>query len=201
MQRRILAYGLSCLSTVYDLPPDAPTEPRNLAENPVFPSREQLKSPGIRLAELPFIAPPPKNAGGLQQLQSEGKAPSPGILRRYNYWRMSKRIVSIPFSMFATGFSMLDLSVFVIVTDAGGITIGVFGTFGTNALAAYFLHHSLDAAVLGIVPKDLPLWLCLVGLAIFYLTTYFFVRFLKKKRLCKTVGSAHSRRKTLLRSR
>jgi len=176
-----VAYGLSCLSTVYDISPDVPAVPRDLAENPVFPSSEQLKSPGIRLAELPFIAPPPKNVGGLQQLQSEGKAPSPGILRRYNYWMMSKRIVSIPFSMFATGFAMVVLSVFVIVTDVGGITIGLFRTFGTNALAAYFLHHSLEAAVLGIVPKDSPLWWCLVGLTIFYLTTYFFVRFLEKQ--------------------
>jgi predicted acyltransferase len=178
-----VAYGLSCLSTVYDVAPDAPPSIRDLAESPVFPTREQFKSPGIHLAEPPFVAPPPKNAGGLQQLESIGKAPVPPRLRRYNYWMMSKRIVSIPFALFATGFAMAVLAAFVVLTDMAGVTIGLFRTFGTNALAAYFLHHSLEAAVLGIVPKDSPLWWCLIGFAIFYLTTYGFIRFLEKQRV------------------
>ena len=177
-----VAYGLSCLSTVYDIPPETPPVPRDLAESPVFPTSEQLKT-GIRLVEPPFIAPPPKNTGDLERRTAEGTAPTPPRLRRYNYWMMSKRLVSIPFSLFATGFSMAILAVFVVVTDIGGISVGLFRTFGTNALAAYYLHHSLEAAVLGIVPKDSPLWWCLTGLAIFYLTTYFFLRFLEKQRV------------------
>jgi predicted acyltransferase len=96
---------------------------------------------------------------------------------------MSKRIVSIPFSLFATGFSMTLLAGFVVFADIGGISIGLFRTFGTNALAAYVLHHPLAVAVLGIVPTDAPLWWCLIGLAMFYGTTYIFVRFLEKQRV------------------
>ncbi len=176
-------YGLSCISTVYDVPPDTPSTPRDIAESPVFPSREQLDNHKITLAEPPFVAPPPKNIAELQQLEAAGKAPSPPRLRRYNYWMISKRIVSMPFSLFATGFSMASLAVFVLLTDIGGVTIGLFRTFGTNALAAYFLHHAIEVAVHGIVPRDAPLWWCLVGLAGFYLTTYLFVRFLEKQKV------------------
>lgn len=179
-----LGYGLSCLSTLYDVPPDTPSNPRDLAGNPVFPSQAQWRNSSLKLAEPPFVAPPPRNAGDLKKLEEQGQAPSSPRLRPLNYWMISVRMVSMPFALFAIGFSMLTLTLFMVLTDLGGLTIGLFRTFGTNALAAYFLHHSIEVAVHGIVPKkDAPLWWCLVGLVIFYATTYGFVRYLEKQRI------------------
>ena len=100
-----------------------------------------------------------------------------------NYWMISKREVTVPFVLCASGFAMVVLAGFVVLTDMGGIKIGLFRTFGTNALAAYFLHHSIEIAVHGITPGDSPLWWCLVALGIFYLTTYAFVRYLEKQNI------------------
>jgi predicted acyltransferase len=156
-------YGLSCLTTLYDVPRGAGTSSERLAESPVFPTREQLDTHELGLAEPPFFAPPPPER------------------RRLNYWMMSKRVVTTTFALFASGFSMAVLALFVIVSDIGGASLGLLRTFGQNPLAAYFLHHPIEVAVLGIVPNESPLWWCLVGLAIFYATTYTFVRFLEKQ--------------------
>lgn len=179
-----LAWGLSCISTAYDVPPDTPSNPRDIADNPVFPSSEQLEASPIGLAPPPFVAPPPRNAGILKQREEEGWAPDPPRLRPYNYWMMSKRIVTTPFALFSIGFSTFTLALFVVLSDIGGLKIGLFRTFGSNALAAYFLHHFIEHAVLdGIVPDDSPLWWALCGLVIFYIWTYMFVRFLEKQKV------------------
>lgn len=180
------AYGLSCLSTAYDVPSSTPERPRALAENPVWPSAEQLKS--VKLAQFPlFVAPPPRTAGELNELNAAAeeakKPPLPDVIRPMNYWMISKREVTIPFAMCAAGFAMVVLAGFVLLTDVGGIKIGLFRTFGTNALAAYFLHHSIEIAVRQITPEDSPLWWCLVALGIFYLTTYTFIRYLEKQNI------------------
>jgi predicted acyltransferase len=156
-------YGLSCLTTLYDVPEGTAVTGDKLAASPVFPTREQLDTHTLRPAEPPFVAPPPPEH------------------RRLNYWMMSKRIVTTSFALFASGFSMASLALFVVVSDIGGTTLGLLRTFGQNPLAAYFLHHAVEVAVLGIVPKDSPLWWCLTGLALFYVVTYTFVRFLERQ--------------------
>jgi len=149
----------------------------DLAESPVLPPWERLKGRSLSelLAEPPFFAPP----------KDEPRVdPPPHIeYRPRNYWMMGKRMPSLSFITFATGFAFALYGVFVLACDVGGLRLGFFTTFGTNALAAYFLHHFVEEAVHPLIPRDGPLWYCLAGLTLFFLLTYVLVRYLEKQKI------------------
>ena len=159
----VLGYGSSCLSMLHD--GETPPDGRDVATSPVWPPLERFASlsPASFLAEPPFVQPPPP------------------ALRPHNYWMMNKRVVSLPFVLFSTGFATTLYGLFVAACDAGGLRVGVFRTFGRNALAAYVLHHMVEEQLHTLVPNDSPLWWCLVGLTAFLLITYLFVRYLEKQ--------------------
>ncbi len=165
-------YALSCLSTLYDPDPaaaaaadaaakDLKADPAPLS--PVWPPLERLKTKPWRhwLAEPPLV-PPPKT-------------------RAENYWMMNKRIVSIPFVLFAAGVAYVLNGLFVLACDVGPLRIGLFRTFGRNALAAYFLHHFVEEAMLSVVPGDSPLAWCLLGIGVYFAVTYIMLRSLEKQ--------------------
>jgi predicted acyltransferase len=155
-------YALSCLTTLYDAAPGSPPTGDRLAASPVLPPSDALRARPLAtlLAEPPFVAPPPA--------------------RPLNYWMMSKRVVTAPFALFASGFAMALYGLFVLACDAGRMGVGMLGTLGRNPLFAYVIHHMVERSVRGVVPADSPLWWCLVGSATSFALTYGAVKYLER---------------------
>ena len=71
-------------------------------------------------------------------------------------WTMSQRAGSVSYQTFAAGFSPAVYAAFVLACDVGGFRLGLFRTFGRNALAAYLLHPMVASAVKPYLPEDAP---------------------------------------------
>jgi hypothetical protein len=115
------------------------------------------------MAELPLVQPPPPDR------------------RPLNYWMMNKKIVSLPFVLFSTGWAAALYGLFVVLCDSAGRGVGLFRTFGQNALAAYLLHHMVEHQIQTLVPNDSPLPVVMAALAAFAVVTYLFVRALERQ--------------------
>jgi predicted acyltransferase len=96
-------------------------------------------------------------------------------------WTMSQRTGSISYLTFASGFSLLVYAAFVAACDRGGLRVGLFRTFGRNALAAYVLHGLVASAVKPYVPRDAPGWYVAAGFLLYFGISYGLVRGLEKQ--------------------
>ena len=159
-----LGYALSCLTTLYDVKTSDPFES---PVSPVLPPLHELGTNprGSLLADPPFVKPPPPE------------------VRAVNYWMMDKRVVTVSFTLFSTGFAFALYSLFVLVCDRGRQRLEMFRMLGQNPLAAYLLHHPVEKTVRACVPEDSPLWWCLIGLLIFFMITMLFVRYLDRHKM------------------
>jgi predicted acyltransferase len=98
-----------------------------------------------------------------------------------NLWTMSQRTGSISYLTFSAGFSLAIYALFVVLCDRGGWQVGIFRTFGRNALAAYVLHMLVDDAVKPYVPRDAPGWYVAAGFLLYFGITYVLVRGLERQ--------------------
>jgi len=162
-----IGYLLSCGTTLYDVPAEdvEPLRAQVRALDPVFPSAERFTSPALRWAEAPFV-------------------PTPGSdQRKHNYWMMSQRAATLSYHTFGAGFALAVYALFYFACDMRGWQVGLFRTFGSNALVAYILHELVGEAVKPFVPGDSPWWWVAAGFAIYFGVTYLMVRSLEKQKI------------------
>jgi predicted acyltransferase len=147
----------------------------DLAPNPFIPnwSRTTGRPVSDLLADPPFVATP----------RDEVRLAGTAVMehRPWNYWMLGKRVPTLSFMTLASGFACVLYSLFVIGCDGLGLRLGVFRTFGTNALVAYFTHGMLALAVWIFVPSTAGLPIALGAFAVFFALTWWLVRQLEKR--------------------
>jgi predicted acyltransferase len=148
-----------------------------LAPSPVIPPQEAWHGRTWKtlLAEPPFFQPPADDP--------RVDLPPYDMHRSWNYWMMTQRGGSLSYLTFGAGFSLLVYVVFYILSDMMGIRIGVFRTFGTNALAAYVLAGIIGEAIKNFIPGDAPPWYTITAFCIDFFLIWLFVRTLEKNNI------------------
>ncbi|MGE3317339.1 MAG: hypothetical protein AB7O26_19665 [Planctomycetaceae bacterium] len=154
-----------------------------LADDPVIPSPERWNAFTARVKEdwtqaltaPPFVMPP----------QDDPRIDAEPLDDHFlwNYWMVTQRGGSLSYTTMAAGISILVYVFFYIVCDIGGFQLGLFRTFGTNALAGYILHSMIGEAVKQFVPNGAPWWYGLTSFLITFGLIYLFLRTLEKNRI------------------
>ncbi|MCS6866392.1 MAG: acyltransferase family protein, partial [Gemmata sp.] len=96
---------------------------------------------------------------------------------------MSQRSGSLTYTLFGAGVALTVLALFVVVSDLGRWQVGLFRTFGSNALISYVIHDVVFSSVKAFVPRDAPLWYVGVSCTVAIGICYLFVRSLEKQKI------------------
>lgn len=163
-----LGYGLSC-GTMLFLKETTETHAskKGFAASPVIPQGATLEGRDWRslLAEPPF------------------HPPNPTPERLQNYWTMSKRQSTLSFMLFASGFALAVYALFLVLADWMRLKLGLFQTFGQNALAGYLTHEVVMKFVKPYVPSDSPHEWVAGGFVVFFAITWLFISSLERNRI------------------
>ncbi len=139
-----------------------------------------LMAVGYGIACLNLVTPPnevPDGAGAAAYMVEPPFVPPS---RPINVWTMCQRSGSLSYQVFAAGFSLAVYALFVWACDVFGWRWGPFGTFGSNALAAYVIHDLVMEAMRPLTPRDAPGWFVLAATGVFLGVCYLFVRSLER---------------------
>lgn len=99
-----------------------------------------------------------------------------------NPWTMSQRGGTATYQIFAAGFALATFALFVLACDSKArFEVGLFRTFGRNALIIYLLHGIVAEAVKPWCPKDAPLTYTLPLFSFYLFLTWLLVRQLEKR--------------------
>jgi hypothetical protein len=94
---------------------------------------------------------------------------------------LGKRMPTLSFMTLASGLACVLYGLFVIGCDRFGLGLGVFRTFGTNALVAYFTHGMFALAVWAFIPSTSALPIALGAFCVFFTLTWLLVWQLEKR--------------------
>lgn len=98
-------------------------------------------------------------------------------------WTMNQHAGSLSYMVFSAGFSLIVLVFFIWLSDLKNVQVGMFRTFGVNALAGYIIHGMTSATIRPLVPDDAPLYMAVLNFLLFYWVTWLFLRHLEKHKL------------------
>jgi hypothetical protein len=141
----LVGYGLSCGTRQFDRDKDRVVET-------------------IRLAEPPFVPPPPRDQ------------------RVWNYWMMSQKAGTPSYQFFAAGFSLMVFAGFVWLCDVRGYGCPPLRALGQNALAIYVLHGFTDSWIKTYVARDAAAMMVVATLLVQLAILYSVARWLQYKR-------------------
>lgn len=96
-------------------------------------------------------------------------------------WTMMQQTASPSYMLFSAGFSILVYLLFVLVSDAWQVQVGIFRTLGKNALFAYLLHGFVGAYMEPTISNESTLSTILLTFVAFFFINWAVLRVMEYK--------------------